>query len=392
MAQNYFGGGLRAFNPSICASAEGPLILKTVSDFVKRSATGQLRVSGDVRIGNTVTFPQLNIYRYGNSCGHLVCGTRLSVLNGGSLTFTNQATALSQSWTGLRVEAGGTLTFNGGSSAFYRWSCAKGSTSYAGPAKHTIDGTLNINVPFQGGNHQGYGGSGDLHLSTIQPFATASKISFGDALNVYPSQDWVTTADDADFPLTIKVFGTPTIHLAANWKYGPAEGSSPTSAAADRAAMITGSSTLTVDANGNTATFADPVAGYGTLAVTNGTLVTSGGTAETLGIAVKANGVYELSAPQTLRALSCDAGGLLRFTASAPLTVKETVNLDGMTLAWSENLNFPTRRWQTIITSKTGFAGTLSGLGGNLLTQTVETANGIELQMRKVIGTAVYIR
>ena len=393
VAQCYFGGQIRGLHPSFCASAEGPLIIKTASDFAKRDAVGQIRVSGDVRIGNTVTFPQLNIYRYGNNCGHLVCGTRLSVLNGGSLTFTNQATAFSQSWTGLRVEAGGSLTFNGGSSAFYRWSCAKGSTSYAGPAKHTIDGTLNINVPFQGGNHQGYGGCGDLHLSTIQPYQTASKISFGDALNVYPSQDWVTTADGADFPLTVKVFGTPTIHLAANWKYGPAEGSTPVSEAADRAAMITGGSTLTVDAGGNTATFEDPVAGYGTLAITNGTLRATGGTASSLGIVMKAGGVFEPVAGQTLRSVRCENGGVLRLTAFEPVTVKENVNLGEINLAWPANLSLAgSPRWRTVFVSKTGFTGEFASTSKACVSRVVETEDGFALQLKRVDGTVISFR
>ncbi len=391
--QKYEGGSIRGYNPSFSASAEGPLVIKTKTDFQKRSDTGVISVSGDVRFGNTITFPRLNLGRYGNSAGHLVCGTRMSVLAGGSLTLTNQTSAFTSAFSGIRIEEGGTLTFNGGASAFYQWNIDKGNTPYSGGAKQTIDGTMNVNVPFLGGGQHSYGGNGSLNLSAaIRPAVRATRVAFGDALSVNLSHDWVTTADGADFPFTIKVLGTPTFHLAADWRYGPAEGAIPESTATERMAIVAEEATLTVDPSGGTATFADPVGGKGTLAVTNGTLVTSGDTADTLGIAVKANGVYELSAPQTLRALSCDAGGLLRFTASAPLTVKETVNLDGMTLAWSENLNFPTHRWQTIITSKTGFAGTLSGLGGSLLTQTVETANGIELQLRKVIGTAVYIR
>ena len=360
---------------------------------MKRNATGQIRVSGDVRFGNTVTFPQLNFYRYGNGCGHLVSGTRLSVLNGGSLTFTNQATAFVQSWTGLRVEAGGTLTFNGGSSAFYRWACDKGNTSYAGPAKHTVDGTLNINVPFQGGNHQGYGGCGDLHLARIQPYLRASKISFGDALNVYPSQDWVTTADGADFPLTIKVFGTPTLHLAANWKYGPAAGASPASAAADRAAMITGNSTLTVDANGNTATFEDPVAGYGTLAITNGVLRASGGTALSLGVVVKADGVFEPVAGQAVRSVRCENGGILRLSAFEPVTVKENVDLGAINLAWPANLSLAgSPRWRTVFVSKTGFTGEFASTSKACVSRVVETEGGYALQLRRVDGTVISFR
>ena len=378
------------------------LVITTNSDFQKTSATGTIGISGDVRFGALVTFPQFNFNVWNNGYGHLTCGSHFTILSGGDVTFTNQTTAFTASYSGFRVKAGGALTFlNGSDSARYMWNSTSGSWDVlAYSAKSTIDGTMDVRAPLTGGSDQAFGGSGTLRIASVKPsnntraYATEarSRISFGDTLTVHASSDWTTVAEGADYPLVIRAYGTPTIRTDGDWTYGPTAGFASAVAAKWRAAEVCKTAVLTVDPSGGTATFADPVIGKGTLAITNGVLLTTGGVTNTLGIAVKANGVYELSAPQTLRALSCEAGGLLRFTASAPLTVKETVNLDGMTLAWSENLGFPTRRWQTIITSKTGFAGTLSGLTGSLLTQTVETANGFELQMRKVTGTAVYIR
>ena len=392
--QKYEGGSIRAFNPSFSASAEGPLVIKTLTDFQKRSDTGVISVSGDVRFGNTVTFPRLGLSRYGNNAGHLLCGTRMSVLAGGSMTFTNQTSAFTVAYTGIRIEEGGTLTFNGGDTAFYQWNVDKGSTPFATAAKQTIDGTMNVNVPFLGGGHNSYGGNGSLNLSAaIRPAVRPTCVAFGDALNVNLSHDWVTTADGADFPLTVKVYCAPTFHLAADWRYGPAEGASPESAAEDRMAVVTDGATLTVDAGGHEATFADPVGGKGTLAVSNGVVRTVGGTAATLGVVVKEDGVFELTAGQTLRSVRCENGGVLRMAAFEPVTVEGSVDLGEVNLAWPANASLAgSPRWRTVFVSKAGFTGAFASTSQPCVTRVVETEGGFALQIRRMDGTVISFR
>ena len=394
--QFYIYNGIRAGSPTFCAAAEGPIVMKTThSDFLKRNASGLIGVSGDVRFGALITFPQFKFDVWNDGYGHLTCGSCLTVLENGNVTFTNQATAFTVPYSGFRVKAGGNLTFNGGSAALYKWN----SSTYG--AKNTIDGTMNINVPLVAGNDHAFGGSGTLNLASVTPLqntqiyanAGRSRVSFGDALNVNLSQDWLTAKEDADFPLTISAFGTPTIHLAANWRYGPAAGMTPTSTAANRAARVAKGAILTVDAGGHVATFADPVAGKGTLAITNGTLVTDGGVAETLGIVAKAGGVFEWGAAQSLRSVACEEGGALRFTAfGQPLTVKECVNLATLDLTCPADLDAGNPHWRTVIVSPAGFAGALASVPRAFATRIVETAEGWALQLRRVVGLSVSIR
>lgn len=392
--QKYEGGSIRGHNPTFSASAEGPLVIKTQTDFQKRSATGVIGVSGDVRFGNTITFPRLSLTRYGNNLAHLVCGTRMSVLAGGSLTLTNQTSAFSSPFSGIRIEEGGTLTFNGGASAFYQWNIDKGNTPYSGAAKQTIDGTMNVNVPFRGGGHNSYGGNGSLNLTAaIQPALRATCVAFGDALNVNLSHDWVTTAAGADYPLTIKAYGTPTFRLAADWRYGPAEGASPESTTAERMAVVAEGATLTVDAGGCEATFADPVGGKGTLAVSNGVVRTAGGTAATLGVVAKEDGVFELTAGQTLRSVRCENGGVLRMAAFNPVTVKESVDLGEINLVWPANVSLAgSPRWRTVFVSKAGITGEFASTSQPCVTRVVATEDGFALQIRRTDGMVISFR
>ena len=151
--QFYTYNGIRGNSPSFCAATEGPIVMLTTnSDFQKTSATGVIRICGDVRFGALVTFPQFNFYDRNNGYGHLTCGSQFTVLSGGDVTFTNQTTAFTTIHAGFRVKEGGSLTFNGGNTALYKWN----SSAYG--AKNTIDGTMNINVPFCGGNDHSFGG------------------------------------------------------------------------------------------------------------------------------------------------------------------------------------------------------------------------------------------
>ena len=395
----YFANSIRTGSHlSIFAAAEGPLVFKPTSNFNSKydsSASCKMRIVGDVRFGKTISWTRADFGTSSGDYAHLSFGSRITVLDGGSLTYTNQTIAFAVPYAGFRVNEGGTLTFsNGGLVDFYKWN----STAYG--AKNTIDGTMNIDVPLCGGNDHSFGGSGTLNLTSLQPASNAqtysnanrSRVSFGDTLTVHASSDWTTVAEGADYPLVIRAYGTPTIRTDGDWTYGPAAGFTPASSAEVRAAEIAKAATLTVDPSGGTATFADPVAGKGTLAITNGTLRVEGGVAETLGIAVKAGGVLEWGVSQSLRAVACEAGGALRFTAFAPLTVSGSVDLGSLSLEWPADLNLLSApRWHTVLVSKAGFTGSLAGMSSPCSVRVVETEDGFALQLRKEVGFAIHI-
>ena len=395
-----FSNSLRAVSCISIYAAEGPVVCEPIENFNIKSDAGnayKVRTCGDVRFGKTISVPRADFCAVQESLAHLSGGTRFTVLNGGNITYTNQTIAFTVPYAGFRVNGGGALTFsNGGLVDSYRWNAAG-----AYGAKNTVDGTMNINVPFIGGNDHAFGGSGTLNLMSVTPMqntqsyanANRSRVSFGDTLNVNLSHDWTTAAAGADYPLTIKAFGTPTIHLAADWKYGPDAGFESAMDAKWRAAEVAKGATLTVDAGGHTATFADPVGGKGTLAITNGVLVTSGGVADTLGIVAKADGVYEWSAAQSLRSVACENGGVLRFAAfDQPLTVKEGVDLDALSLSCPANLGAGSPRWHTVLVSEAGFTGGLGSVPHPFVARIAETESGWALQLRHVVGTAISVR
>ena len=404
--QFYTYNGIRGNSPSFCAATEGPIVMLTTnSDFQKTSATGVIRICGDVRFGALVTFPQFNFYDRSNGYGHLTCGSQFTVLAGGNVTFTNQTSNLFSPYSGFRVKDGGVLTFNGGGSALYRWNSTGSNWDVIGYcAKSTIDGAMNINVRFDGGSDQAFGGTGTLSIASMQPNRNSrlyaapanygrSRISFGDTLTVRPPSRWTTVAAGADYPMVIKAYGMPTIRTDGDWTYGPEAGFDSEVDSKWRAAEVCKTAVLTVDPSGGTATFADPVGGKGTLAITNGVLRASGGTAESLGVVVKANGVFEPVSGQTLRSVRCENGGILRLAAFEPVTVKENVNLGEINLAWPANLSLAgSPRWRTVFVSKTGFTGEFASTSQPCVSRVVETEDGFALQLKGVNGMVISFR
>ena len=404
--QFYTYNGIRGNSPSFCAATEGPIVMLTTnSDFEKTSAAGVFRICGDVRFGALVTFPQFNFYDRDNGYGHLTCGSQFTVLSGGNVTFTNQTLALFSPYSGFRVKDGGSLAFNGGGSALYSWNSSGSNWDVIGCcAKNTIDGAMNINVRFFGGCDQAFGGAGTLSIASMQPSRNSrlyaapanygrSRISFGDTLTVHPPSHWTTVASGADYPMVIKAYGMPTIRTDGDWTYGPEAGFDSVVDSKWRAAEVCKTAVLTVDPSGGTATFADPVGGKGTLAITNGVLRVRGGTAETLGLVVKANGVFEPVSGQTLRSVRCENGGVLRLAAFEPVTVKESVNLGEINLAWPANLSLAgSPRWRTVLVSKTGFTGEFASTSQPCVSRVVETEGGFALQLRRVDGIVISFR
>ena len=158
-----------------------------------------------------------------------------------------------------------------------------------------------------------------------------------------------------------------------------------------RAAKIAKSSTLTFNPNGGTVTFGDPLSGKGTVAIMNGTLYIPGGVASSIGVKMCDKGAYRYDAAHELRSLVFEAGSKLRFTA--PITVKERVNLDNLQIEWAEG-TAPGRSkvWKTLLVSKAGFDGESADLDSKYHTRVANTDNGYEYQVRPKIGAVVTFR
>ena len=87
----------------------------------------------------------------------------------------------------------------------------------------------------------------------------------------------------------------------------------------------------------------------------------------------------------------CEEGSTLRF--AAPITVKERVNLDNVSIEWAEGAApGRTKAWKTLFVSKSGFDGELSSIGSRYYARVAETANGFEYQVRPKIGAVVTFR
>jgi hypothetical protein len=314
-------------------------------------------------------------------------GSRLTILNDGNVTYTNQHKSISQAYTGFRIEEGGALTFNNGSGkAIFQWKAGC-------RANHTINGLLNVDIPYHGGGNQSFSGKGTINIASIIPSSAKSTLSFGGNLTVNLPERWPTvTATDPDVPLTLKAYGSPVIYTEGDWSYGVFEEiTNQEYTPSKRAAKIAKSSTLTFNPNGGTVTFGDPLSGKGTVAIINGTLYIPGGVASSIGVKMCDKGAYRYDAAHELRSLVFEAGSKLRFTA--PITVKERVNLDNLQIEWAEG-TAPGRSkvWKTLLVSKAGFDGESAALDSKYHTRVANTDNGYEYQVRPKIGAVVTFR
>jgi hypothetical protein len=367
-------------NIAFSAAGLGPLVFD--AGFVSKSHNKIMYVSGDVRTtASNAQWPILSLSALRTAKPWV---TRLFVA-GGDLTFTNQANALTTAGASLRVAAGAKLTFkNGTASSMYQWT--------AKPARIVLDGTLDVQAPFVGGADQSYGGVGTLKIAALKPSTVASRVSLGDTLTLDSPTAWPTVnADGAETPLTLGALsGRPVIHAANGWMYGPAAGTETTTAPADRAAYIRAGATLAVEPGGGVATFVDPVAGPGTLEITNGTLKVTGGISSETALAVAANGAFAWNADTEVASLVVAAGGTLAFSGGV-LTVADDVSLADVTLQDADSLLESSSGWQRILVAKS-FSGT-PVMPRSWDTRIVELEGGIvAFEVHDVRGTTIIFR
>jgi hypothetical protein len=202
------------------------------------------------------------------------------------------------------------------------------------------------------------------------------------------ASDWTTVAAAADFPLTLKVasYSSPTLKVDSDWKYGPAADSSTQTDAASRALYIGRSAVLTVDAGAHEVEFADPVAGDGTLSITNGTLKLTGAVSEGVTVKLEDDGALIVGNECAVGKLEA-AGGALRYVAGGVLECPETGDLSKIDFEFSGGV--PTI-WTTVLVST-------NPINGNVATSGVESrvvaVDGVyKLQCRKDIGFHIILR
>ena len=345
---------------SVAAGGFGPVVVN--SDLIAGSESyGDMHVGGDVRFAKSgLSIPRLVIQSLGG--GDARFGSRLTLLSGSSLTVSRQdgivtygtAGAMFANGASFNVEAGATLTFAAGSGAEYKWSCSQ-------PGKSIIDGTLDILAPYVNAANVVYGGSGRINVSEFRCSSAAGSMELSGSLNLYPPAVWNTVDSyGADAPFVLKAYDSPTIHLPSNWTYGPAAAVTniTTSTASNRACMIAKGATLTINGNGHTATFSDPVNGVGTLAITNGTLQLPGGANAALTLAIRSDGILSWNTAVTVGSLDMTPGATLAYGFGPPLTVNGDIDLTGILLDADAQVFRATSRWNELLVAKNG---TISG-------------------------------
>jgi hypothetical protein len=336
-----------------------PLVLAGEGSYTWTQAEKYISARGDVRL-NKQGYMGSGIFFY--DAVARAPYTRLTVMPDVTATLSAQTRDLSVKHACMRVEEGATLTFENGGGAAYRWSLE--------PAKQIVNGTLNIQAPLYGGVKQTYGGNGRMNIASVKSGTAASRVQFADGLNVYPG-DWTTVTSDADNPVAITVIGgTPTIHLASNWRYGVASGVTTSSVAADRALEIEKGAELTLDAGGNTATIDEDVVGEGTLVVTNGTLTVNSTAANNVNLKVAANGILNLPNVLNFGSLELQAGSAIVPSADM------------------ENQ----RGWQTVLVAADGVTVAGCALPANYQMRTKAVEGGVALQLRHLRGTLLIFR
>lgn len=370
-----------------------PLLLDYSKGFeYGKAPTGVLTLGGDIRFGGAnMSFPQMEF----ESTAYPQAVTRLTILDGASMTFTNQTGVIYGLDAGFRVEAGGVLTFKAGNGTLRR-----DRSSHL----QVIHGTMEVQVPLVGGFSQSFGGTGRLVLSggmdsgASRTKAANSRVTFADRLNVW-LPTWSTVSSGEKLAYGIRAAGCPVLHVTDGWRYGPAAGVVTETPVEDRALVVTGGSTLTLEADGGTVRFADPFVGDAatahlpsTLAISNGTLTLDGTFETDVGVKTLAGGTLSVEADQAIGGFASVAGATVAFAAGAALDVAGDVSLAGFApvLAQPDEAN----RWRTLMRVAKGRTITLptAAAGDELKYRVRATATCDEVQCRKKSGTVLIFK
>ena len=119
-------------------------------------ADKRIRAYGDVRLDKNGFSATDILFLDGGSTAPF---SRLTVMPNISAEVLAQTDDFNVKRAAFRIETGATLTFCNGAGSLYRWTQE--------PAKHIVNGTLNIEAPFYGGVKQTYGGSGRMNIDSV---------------------------------------------------------------------------------------------------------------------------------------------------------------------------------------------------------------------------------
>jgi hypothetical protein len=146
------------------------------------------------------------------------------------------------------------------------------------------------------------------------------------------------------------------------------------------------SATLTVDAGGYSAEFADPVAGEGTLAIANGTLKLAGGVTPEVTVKLAEEGMLEVDGELAIGKLEA-AGGALKYKTGGVL---ECAQIDDVSRLEFDFPNGAPGSWTTVLVSSSPVSGEVAH--GGLESRVLAVDGGYALQCRKDIGFRFIVR
>lgn len=391
-------------NANANANYPGPLVFASGKTWtLKTPASNGYTIYGDVRVGCGATGSLGSLKLNTNNSNFPAFRTCLTVLSGGNLSFGRQDAVQDRANSSIRVSAGGMLEFPTAANCFYQWTSS--------PASIVVDGSLKIGVPFRNGANQSYRGSGRIDITggtaTVGNNATAS---FGGTLQVYPTTWSTVTPGNEGRALAMGAnSGTPVIHVTDGWTYGPAAGVTPTASANSRAFVLANGAVATIEANGGSVRFVEGVRGFGTLAISNGTLTVEGAcSGDQSVLAARAGATLKLVGDQTLGGLSAGpeaaveldgevtlggeldlAGASLKISPTTVVSAAKGVKLGDTALdLGSETIT----SWRTLFTAGNGAIAGVPDAGNFYKFRTVETENGLELQCKSVTGFSIFVR
>ena len=336
------------------------------------AAYARLDVRGDVRIRGTVTAMNLRFYS-----SDAVKPTRLTVCDGGTMTFSNQTLAHEGPRGGMWIKSGGKITIANHSGSVF-W----GYNMYGDSVPSVVDGLFDVQVPLGGSVGHWYTGSGRVKMKDTGSSATADyTIRLGGSVK-FSAETFVK-------PITVEE--TPTLCSENAWTY------------AAGALDLPKGSELTIDtqdpdnAVGYDCTFASPITGEGALKVKGAGSLTLTAENSIGGGVTLAGGTLVYTAPQTFGPLS--GTGTLSVSAvggSVPaLTVAGDADLSGVTIGGDSLSELGAAGWITLATFPAGASvtGEPTMPSGEWRTRIVSNGDGTKsLQGRLRTGIMLIVR
>ena len=336
------------------------------------AAYARLDVRGDVRIRGTVT--AMNLRFYGSDA---VKPTRLTVCDGGTMTFSNQTLLHEGPRGGMWIKSGGRITM-----ANHSGSVVWGYNTYGDSVPSVVDGVFDIQVPLGGSVGQWYTGSGRVKMKDTGSSATADyTVRLGGSVK-FSAETFVK-------PITVEE--TPTLCSVNDWTY------------AAGALTLPKGCELTIDTSdpdtsaAHDCTFASPITGEGALKVKGAGLLTLTAENSIGGGVTLAGGTLVYTAPQTFGSLS--GTGMLTVGGtggSVPtLTVAGDADLSGITIGGDSLGELGAAGWVTLATFSAGatVTGEPTMPSGEWQTRVVDNGDGTKsLKGRIRTGAMLIVR